>query len=554
MLNYTNFSNIKKLRNDFKTSLPYRHLVFDDFLSEDIYKSVFKEFNLNVAETINYIHFSQNKYGLTKIDKMGNETQKLMNFFASKKFLNLLSSITEIENLKFDFDLHNAGLHGVKKGGYLNIHRDFGTHPTKLTWRRRLNILIYFNEVWDNNWGGELELWNSDRSKCEKKISPIKNKCVLFDTTEGFHGHPEPLKCPENVIRKSIALYFFTDEKKKLKTVSTFYTTSKQDPLVKKIIIFFDRQLVKVYNLLIKNFNIKNDKIEKLLIFFFKKKKNMDDKKNRRQHSFLKNKLIGIVEEIFRSSALGYGISRYLAGKYFYKFLGEADFEFFKFIEMEKNKIFIDIGANDGISALTFRLFNKENDILSFEPDTYHNKSLERVKRKLNNFDYLNLGIGKSKEELTLYIPKCGKIYIGQLASVFKDEAKNNVAKIISKKNILDEVTLIEKKIKIVTIDEMNLQPAAIKIDIEGYEHEAIQGGINTIKKYEPILMIEVNEKSFEKMKNLLNELNYSVFVFNKNSKKINIFNPKLINDKNVVINLICISKNKIDSVKNLIE
>ena len=66
--------------------------------------------------------------------------------------------------------------------------------------------------------------------------------------------------------------------------------------------------------------------------------------------------------------------------------------------------------------------------------------------------------------------------------------------------------------------------------------------------------MVEVNEISFEKMKNLLNELHYSIFVFNKISKKINIFNPKLINDKNVVINLICISKNKIDSVKNLIE
>ena len=138
-----------------------------------------------------------------------------------------------------------------------------------------------------------------------------------------------------------------------------------------------------------------------------------------------------------------------------------------------------------------------------------------------------------------------------------RDEVKNYdilVTRPIFVKNILDEVTLIEKKIKIVTIDEMNLQPAAIKIDIEGYEHEAIQGGINTIKKYEPILMVEVNEKSFEKMKNLLNELHYSIFVFNKNSKKINIFNPKLINDKNIVINLICISKNKIDSVKNLIE
>jgi len=221
---------------------------------------------------------------------------------------------------------------------------------------------------------------------------------------------------------------------------------------------------------------------------------------------------------------------------------------------MKEDEIFVDVGANDGISALTFRLFNKENKILSFEPDTYHNKSLDRVKRKIKNFNYLNFGIGKSKEELTLYVPKCGKIYIGQLASIFKDEAKNNVAKIISKKNILDEVELIEKKIKIITLDEMNLHPAAIKIDIEGYEHEAILGGINTIKKYEPILMIEVNEKSFEKIKNLLNELNYNIFVFNKNSKKIKTFDPKLINDKNIVINLICISKNKISIVENLVE
>jgi hypothetical protein len=100
----------------------------------------------------------------------------------------------------------------------------------------------------------------------------------------------------------------------------------------------------------------------------------------------------------------------------------------------------------------------------------------------------------------------------------------------------------------------MNLCPGAIKIDIEGYEYEAIQGGQNTIKKYEPILLIEVNEKSFEKINNLLNELNYSIFVFNKNSKKLNTFILNFINDPNIVINLICISNNKIDSIRKLIE
>ena len=66
--------------------------------------------------------------------------------------------------------------------------------------------------------------------------------------------------------------------------------------------------------------------------------------------------------------------------------------------------------------------------------------------------------------------------------------------------------------------------------------------------------MIEVNEKSFEKIKNLLNELNYSIFVFNKNSKKLNRFMLNFIDDPNIVINLICISNNKIDSVRKLIE
>ena len=272
MINYTNFNNINKLQNEFQTSLPVRHLVFDNFLSDGVFKNVLNEFNLDIQETVNYIHFSQNKYGLTKIDKMGNETKKMIHFFASQKFLNLLSNITGIQNLKFDLDFHNGGLHGTKRGGYLNIHRDFATHPNHPTWKRRLNIIIYLNEIWENDWGGALELWNSDRSECQKRISPTKNKCLLFDITKAFHGYPDPLKCPENVIRKSIALFFFTDEKKILKSVPTFYTTRKQDLLAKKILIFFDRQLVKLYQFLFKNFKISNKKIEKILIFFFKKK------------------------------------------------------------------------------------------------------------------------------------------------------------------------------------------------------------------------------------------------------------------------------------------
>ena len=72
---------------------------------------------------------------------------------------------------------------------------------------------------------------------------------------------------------------------------------------------------------------------------------------------------------------------------------------------------------------------------------------------------------------------------IGQLASLIKDEAFNNVPKIISQKNISSKVKIIEKNIEIKTIDSMNLQPEIIKIDVEGFESQVLEGAIETIKK-----------------------------------------------------------------------
>jgi Rps23 Pro-64 3,4-dihydroxylase Tpa1-like proline 4-hydroxylase len=77
---------------------------------------------------------------------------------------------------------------------------------------RRVNILLYLNEKWDvDAWKGGLELWKSDLSSLGKIISPIFNRMVIFVTnSESKHGHPRPLNCPENVFRKSLALYYYS--------------------------------------------------------------------------------------------------------------------------------------------------------------------------------------------------------------------------------------------------------------------------------------------------------------------------------------------------------
>jgi hypothetical protein len=77
---------------------------------------------------------------------------------------------------------------------------------------RRLNLLLYLNNDWDESWGGQLELWDRDMTRAVRRVNPEFNRCVVFSTTSwAFHGHPDPLECPPDVTRKSIALYYYTN-------------------------------------------------------------------------------------------------------------------------------------------------------------------------------------------------------------------------------------------------------------------------------------------------------------------------------------------------------
>jgi hypothetical protein len=96
-----------------------------------------------------------------------------------------------------------GGLHEIWPGGLLKMHVDFSEHPSGL--ERAVNLLVYLNEDWREEWGGDLELGNR-----EKRIAPIGGTAVLFESNgASWHGHPEPLACPENRTRRSLALYYY---------------------------------------------------------------------------------------------------------------------------------------------------------------------------------------------------------------------------------------------------------------------------------------------------------------------------------------------------------
>jgi Rps23 Pro-64 3,4-dihydroxylase Tpa1-like proline 4-hydroxylase len=130
----------------------------------------------------------------------------------SEAFLRWLEKITGIDDLLGDAELFGGGLHQSIAGAFLNVHVDYNIHP-KTKFHRRLNVLVYMNKDWKEEYEGQLELWDfSDNKKTLlAKYAPLFNRCVIFETNEiSYHGHPKPLKTPSGVNRKSIATYYYS--------------------------------------------------------------------------------------------------------------------------------------------------------------------------------------------------------------------------------------------------------------------------------------------------------------------------------------------------------
>lgn len=222
---------------------------------------------------IHYVHFNEKKHGLNKMDLIPPFIQEVIQELNSDEFLRILCKLTGIEGLKADPSLEGGGLHQTQRGGFLNIHADFTVHPHKRNWRRRVNVLVYLNEGWKPEYRGDLELWTRDMKECAAKISPVFNRCAIFNTDEdSYHGLPDPIQCPEDMTRKSIALYYFTEENNAPRKRATNYKARPDDGF-KRFLIYLDRQAIVLYNWLKGTLGINDDFVSKILNLFSRKKK-----------------------------------------------------------------------------------------------------------------------------------------------------------------------------------------------------------------------------------------------------------------------------------------
>ncbi|HLI79535.1 MAG TPA: 2OG-Fe(II) oxygenase [Candidatus Binataceae bacterium] len=189
---------------------PFPHIVLDDFLSEEILDRCLCDFPSHSSSHISYDRAQERGKFEFKPDTLSAPLRSLFYSFNSAPFILFLENLTGIRGLIPDPYFAGGGLHEVVNGGHLNIHADFN-HQEILNLERRLNVLIYLNRDWREEYGGCLELWDQLMLKCVERVVPSFNRCVIFNTSPtSYHGNPEPVNHPSNLSRRAIALYYYT--------------------------------------------------------------------------------------------------------------------------------------------------------------------------------------------------------------------------------------------------------------------------------------------------------------------------------------------------------
>jgi len=228
-----NPASVDKFRTEFADAKPYKHIIIENFLQEDVANSLYDHFPKMTELRKHYKGINENKSEGSSFDNYHADFVKVLEAIKSDEFVQWLEQVTQIDDLLLPDDHRGAGVHQGRNGSFLDIHVDFSVHPV-LNLHRRLNLLIFLNKNWKDEYGGHLELWNEDVTKLEKKVLPSFNRAVIFQTTDtSYHGY-DVIKIPEDESRKSIYSYYYSPIGKGVKYHDTIFKPRPTDSTMKK--------------------------------------------------------------------------------------------------------------------------------------------------------------------------------------------------------------------------------------------------------------------------------------------------------------------------------
>lgn len=201
----------ENLGHAYKTAKPFPHLIIDNMFPSSQLDKLAAE--MRPLTTDHWVHEDSEhlkKINLRSAVDLGEHGFQHTSFLHSAGFLYFLSELTGIWELLPDPYLQGAGYHIIPQGGKFDVHVDRNTaYETGLN--RRITLITYLNKSWEHEYGGQLELWNADGSRCEVVVEPIFNRTIIFEIADNnYHGVPKPVAAPRGRSRNSFAVYYHT--------------------------------------------------------------------------------------------------------------------------------------------------------------------------------------------------------------------------------------------------------------------------------------------------------------------------------------------------------
>jgi hypothetical protein len=251
---------------------PYPHIVLRDLLAPGIVEQLERGVpSPDAAGWTHYEHFNEHKQVLSKRQELPESFLRVFDELKNERFVAFLSKLTGVEGLFADPEFAAGdGLSLCGRGGYLNLHTDFTVHPRHPTWCRRVNLILFLNRDWDEAWGGHTEVWDRNMRRRVTRAAPVANSCLIFNTdTSTWHGHPNPITCPEGRARLTMAFWYFVHEPTAVR-VATRYRPQPGDGWLKRILIYADNLLVRSYYFAKRELGISDAVASRILEFISK--------------------------------------------------------------------------------------------------------------------------------------------------------------------------------------------------------------------------------------------------------------------------------------------
>ena len=188
---------------------PVPYTIIDNFFPEELFKTL--SFEVDFLQESDWTVFSNDASYRKECRNFAStpRIQSMAYSFQGSAFLKWIEQVTGLDKLVADPHYRGGGITRVSRGDSLGLHNDFNwNEQIRLT--RRANLILYMNAEWQTEWGGELELWDFDRTECLVKIEPRPNRLAIWNYDERLiHGAPHPLNCPEHIARQNFIQFYY---------------------------------------------------------------------------------------------------------------------------------------------------------------------------------------------------------------------------------------------------------------------------------------------------------------------------------------------------------